>query len=123
MAVVNPTVSKLGSDPEVILFSWTLTTADHTGVAARFPQHADLTWHAIGTWGGATAAIQGSNRDTDAEFGALTNASGGSAITWTADGAPKTSIERPLFVRPKLTTPGTGATVVVTCLARKQPRY
>lgn len=120
---VDPTVSKLSSDPEVILFSWTLTSAAATGTAMRFPQHADLTWHAIGTWGGATAAVQGSNRDTDAEYGALTNVSGGAAVTWTADGAPKTTIERPLFCRPKLTTPGAGATVVVTCLARKTPRY
>lgn len=120
MATPSPTTTNVSTnDDSVKLHTWTLTTADTTGVAVEFPMYADLCWHAIGTWGGATAAIQGSNRDTDAEYGALTNASGGAAITWTADGAPKQSIERPRFVRPKLTTPGSGATVVVTLLARK----
>lgn len=123
MALVNPTTTKLSADPEVIVVSWALTTADHTGVAVSFPQHADTCWHAIGTWGGATAAVQGSNRDVDGEYGAISNASGGAAITWTADGAPKQAIERPMMMRPKLTTAGTAAAVTVTAVLRKMPRY
>lgn len=122
MALVTPTVTDVGDGyGHSKLASWTLTTADHTGVALgpEIAQHTDLCWHATGTWGGATAAIQGSNTNTDGLFGAMTNVSGGSAITWTADGAPKQSIEKPAYVRPKLTTAGAGATVVVTLFARR----
>lgn len=120
MAVVTPTIVEHARGDTVIA-TWVLTTADTTGVALgeAFIQHADRCWHASGTWGGATAAIQGSNTDTDALYGALTNASGGAAITWTDDGAPKQSIENPLFVRPKLTTAGVGATVTVVLVARR----
>ena len=108
-----------------ILYTWVLTTANPTGAALgpEIAQMTDLCWHAIGGagWGGATAAIQGSNTDTDANYGAMTNASGGAAITWTADGAPKQSIEKPAFVRPKLTTAGTAASVTVTLFARCNP--
>ena len=122
MALVTPTITDVGDGRGgTKLVTWVLTTADTTGVAvgAELGQHSDLCWHAIGTWGGATAAIQGSNVNTDAAFGAMTNASGGAAITWTADGAPKQSIEKPYFIRPKLTTAGAGATVTVYLFARK----
>ena len=120
MAVVTPTIVGKARD-DLVIATWVLTSTDTTGAALdeAYAQHADLCWHAIGTWGGATAAIQGSNTNTDANFGAMTNASGGAAITWTADGAPKQSIERPLYIRPKLTTAGSGATVTVTLFARR----
>jgi hypothetical protein len=106
-----------------ILYTWVLTTANPTGAAVgpEIAQHTDLCWQATGTWGGATAAIQGSNTDVDANYGAVTNASGGAAITYTADGAPKQQIEKPAFVRPKLTTAGTAASVTVTLFARRNP--
>ena len=106
-----------------ILYTWVLTTADPTGnpLGAEISQHTDLCWHATGTWGGATAAIQGSNTNTDGLYGAMTNASGGTAITWTADSAPKQQVEKPVFVRPKLTTVGAGASVTVTLFARRNP--
>jgi hypothetical protein len=122
MALVTPTQQDVGDGyGGGILFTWVLTTADHTGKAlgAEIVQHSDMCWHAIGTWGGATAAIEGSNTDTNANYGAMTNAAGGSAITWTADGAPKQSNEKPVFVRPRLSTVGVGASVTVTMLARR----
>jgi hypothetical protein len=82
------------------------------------------TWHAIGGagWGTATAAVQGANTDTDAEYAAVKDPSG-SAITWTADGSPKSQVEGSMYSRPNLTAVGVGATVVVTCLAvRNQKR-
>ncbi len=120
MAIVTPTQADKGDGyGGAILYTWVLTTADHTGAAlgAEIIQHADLCWQASGTWGGATAAIEGSNNDS--VYGAMTNVSGGSAITWTADGAPKQQIERPVNVRPRLSTVGLGATVTVTLLARR----
>lgn len=122
MALVTPTITDIGDGRGgTKLITWVLTTADTTGVAVgpELGQHSDLCWQASGTWGGATAAVQGSNTDSDALFGAMTNASGGSAITWTSDGAPKQSIEKPAYVRPKLTTGGAGASVTVTLFARK----
>lgn len=106
-----------------ILFTWVLTTADPTGtpVGPEIAQHTDLAWQATGTWGGATAAVQGSNTNTDALYAAVTNASGGTAITWTADGAVKQQLEKPAFSRPKLTAVGVGASVTVTLFARRNP--
>jgi hypothetical protein len=122
MALVTPTRTFINTDPECEQWSWTLTTADTTGVAVSWPAFGDTTWHAVGTWGGATAAVQGSNTDTDGLFAAISNANGGTAITWTVDGAVKTALERPLYMRPKLTTAGVGATVVVTVTMRRMPR-
>lgn len=120
MAIVVPTIVEHARGDTVIA-TWVLTTADTTGAALgeAFFQHADRCWHATGTWGGATAAVQGSNTDTDAVYGAMTNASGGAAITWTVDGAPKQQLEGPLYVRPKLTTAGAGATVTVVMVGRR----
>lgn len=120
MAAATP--SRPGDQFNVIQYTWTLTSADATGDGVDLPDHPDKCWHVTGTWGGATAAIQGSNTNSDALYGALTNAAGGSAITWTADGAPKNSIESSRYVRPKLTTAGAGATLTVVLIARKQPR-
>jgi hypothetical protein len=100
------------------LFTYTLTTADPAGDAFEYLQHVDLCFQAVGTWGGATLTAQGSNNGTD--WFSLTNASGGAAITFTADGG-KQSIERPRFIRPNLTVVGAGATVVVTVMARRNP--
>lgn len=111
-----------GDRPEVRLVTWVLTTADPTGNAVSFPQHADICWQAIGTFGGATVAAQGSNTDVDADFCPMTNVSGGAAATFTALGIKQT-IERPLFVRPKLTTVGVGASITVTAMLRKQPAH
>jgi hypothetical protein len=123
MALVTPTITKVGGDDNAILFTWALTTDDHTGVAAEFIQHTDLCWQATGDFGGTgVAAAQGSNTNTDANFGAMTNASGAAAITYSAAGAPKQQIERPRFVRPKLTTVGTDAAVSVTLMARRNPK-
>ena len=122
MAIVQYTEADVGSDST--LYTWALTTDDHTGKALgpEVIQHVDLCWQAVGDFGGTgVAAIQGSNTDTDANFGAMTNASGGSAITWSAAGAPKQQVEKPAYIRPKLTTPGTAAAVTVTLLARRNP--
>lgn len=124
MALVTPTSQAVDGYGNAVLYTWVLTTADHTGVAIgpEVVQHTDLCWHASGTWGGATAAAQGSNTNTDGLFGPVKNAAGGSAITFTADaGSPANQIEKPMFVRPKLTTAGTGASVTVTLLARRNP--
>lgn len=117
-----PVKTRIEEYNDAVKITWTLTTADATGDGIALPEHPDRCWHATGTWGGATATMQGSNTDTDGLYSALLNAVGGASITWTADGATKNSVESCLYVRPKLTTAGTGATVVVVLIARKQPR-
>ena len=120
MAVTPVPTNGLGSgDGSIIVYTWTLTTADPTGLGVEIPEWADRTVHFIGTWGGATAAFQGSNRDTDGEYFNLSNAAGAAAITKTADAAPVAVVELPRFVRPKLTTVGAGATIVCTLLLRR----
>lgn len=119
MATVTPTREDNGTEPNVTVWTWVLTTANTDGLPIKYPQHADLCWQVEGTFGGATAAVEGSNAGT--VFAAMTNASGGAAATFAAAGL-KTTIERPLYVRPNLTTPGAGATLNVTLTARKQPQ-
>lgn len=114
-----PTYKTDVKEQEVIVWTWVLTTADPIGTAVQLPQHADLCWQVEGTFGTATATIEGSNAGV--VYGGLTNAAGGTAATFTAAGL-KTIIERPLFVRPNLTTVGVGASVNVTVLARKNPQ-
>ena len=122
MALVKPTREFVDGDPNVILWTWALTSADTTGYGVKFVQHADLAWQATGDFGSTgVCAAQGSNTDVDADYGAMTNSSGGSAITYSAAGAPKQSVERPLFVRPKMTTAGTNAAVSATLLMRRNP--
>lgn len=80
------------------------------------PEWSGRTWQASGTWGGATLAFEGSN--DGATWFALTNAAGGAAATLTANGGLSTN-ELPLYVRPNLTTVGSGASLTVTCLMRR----
>lgn len=118
MAVPNPVITVVGGDASVKAYTWTLTTADHTGAGFEDVQWADVTWHFFGTWGGATAKVQGS-ADNAAFFATgLSTAAGGTEGSASADKI-YTTIERPRFMRPILTTVGSGATVVVTAICRR----
>lgn len=121
MAVVTPSVNnKIGNeDRSIALYTWVLTTADFNGLAVELPEWADRTWMAGVTgdaFGGATVEIQGSNNNVD--FYGLSNAAGGTALTFTAGGV-KTVIENPLFMRPRLSVVGAGATITVSVLVRR----
>lgn len=119
MATVTPTLpeSAIG-DGSVKVFNWALTTANNDGAPVRLPEWADLTWLASGTWGGATLKFQGSADGTNFVTTGLSNAAGGTEASVSADKVV-TTIERPLFVRPILTTAGSGATVTVQLCARR----
>jgi hypothetical protein len=122
MATIVPAFSRPpGETEESILVTWTsLLTASADGGKVAKTQHADLCWQAVGAnWGGATLTLQGSNDGTN--WFSLTNAAGGAAATFTADGGKQT-IERPVYVRPNLTTGGTAADVTVTLHMRKTPQ-
>jgi hypothetical protein len=117
MATVNYSNTQAGAqDGSCILYTWALTTANADGASIQAPEWSDRTWQAQGTWGGATLTIQGSNDGTN--WFTLYNAATGVPITFTANGGA-TPIELPLYMRPNLTTAGSGATVTVTMLARR----
>jgi hypothetical protein len=116
MAAVTTNTNIGNGDGSLILNTWSLTTADPTGDAVSSAEWADRTWQYSGTWGGATLTLQGSNDKSN--WFTLDNAAGGTALTATANGGAA-SVELPLWVRPNLTTPGTGATVTVTALFRR----
>lgn len=100
----------------VYIYEWTLTSADATGDAIQMPRYADRSIHFAGTWGGATATLEGTNLD-NTSFVVLTNQSA-VAITATADDISVVS-EPTLYVRPRLSTVGTGASITVRMLVRR----
>lgn len=113
--------SRLGGNAQVMKFTWTLTTADPNGdpIPNSFCEFADRTVYFLGgaTWGGATAAWQGGDGSV---WLTLTDAQT-VAITKTVDGI-ETVIEVPEFSRPALTAVGAAASIVVTCIARRNFR-
>lgn len=117
MAIVAPVYTKLGKsdDDKLVLVTWDLTTADTTGEAVAWAEWADRSIAFTGTWGGATAALEGSNDGST--WIALADPQG-TAISKTAN-AIEAVLELTRFVRAKLTTAGAGATVSATLLMRK----
>lgn len=119
MATVTPTQPESASgDGSVKVFQWALTSSNADGAGMRFPEWADVTWVASGTWGGATLKVQGSADGSTYVTTGLNAAAGGSEASASADKV-FTCIERPLFVRPILTTVGAGAAITVTAIARR----
>jgi len=102
---------------------WTLTTANPIGIAVNVPAWPDKTWHATGTIGSPAAIlqVQASALDVEADY-AVAHDGGGVDITITALPQVALQLENTVFIRPKLTTVGTGATVVVTLMALRPTR-
>lgn len=117
--VGTKTVLVSGGDVSVVKYTWNLTTANPIGYAMGDVEYSDRTWSMYGTLGGAVCSIEGAGQDVDANYGTLTNAAGGTALTLTATTGAKTVIEAPEFMRPKLTTVGVGADLTVVCVARR----
>lgn len=116
MATPSPTITDISGNGQVFKAVWVLTTADHTGVAlgGKYSEFADRTVCFFGTWGTATAALEGGDGTT---YVALTDPQG-NPISKTADGIEAVT-EVPEFVRPRLSTVGSGATVTVTMVLRR----
>jgi hypothetical protein len=119
MATVVPTIkpnSELPAPKGAILqASWALTTANADGRGVPVAGFKNFNWQGVaGTAGGATLAFEGSNDGTN--WYPLTKVGGSTAATMTASGGAETN-EHPLYVRPNLTTPGTGAVWTVTLVA------
>lgn len=108
------TFTRTDTPGNTYLYEWVLTTADATGVAISVPGASDKSIQFDGTWGGATAVMEGSN--DNATFLPLTDPQG-NAISKTAD-ALEAIIENTLWVRPRLSSVGIGATISVRLLVR-----
>ncbi len=117
MATVTPSFNNSveEQDRSVKTVTWDLTTANNDGAWLEIPSFAAQTWQAIGAaWGTATLALEGSNDGTN--FFPLTRIYPGTAATFTADGGVSTN-ENPRYVRPRLSTPGSGAVVKIILVA------
>ena len=105
-------------DGSVVTMTWTLTTADPLGDGVEMSEWADVTWVATGTWGAATLKVQGSANNSTFVATGLSNAAGGTEASASADKV-FTTIERPRFIRPALTTVGSGASITVVATLRR----
>ncbi len=116
MAIVAPTTTDIAGDGSVYLISWNLTTADHTGAPIDGTSWADrsVMFQSV-AWGGATAAVEGSNDKS--VYIALSDVQG-TAISKTSN-ALESIVELTRYVQPRLTTVGTAAAVTVSIVARR----
>lgn len=126
MATATATIARVGSgELTEYTVTWTLTQANNVGEVIssanvqNFNFFNDFCWHATGTWNGATVSVQGSNTDTAALYADLTEAFLGTAISWTADGAPKQQGQRPRYLRPNAASAGASTSVIVVLTMRR----
>lgn len=106
-------------DGSATLVAWTEgATADGAAAAVELPEWADNCVHAIGTIGGATLTIEGSNDGTN--WVTLNNAQGG-ALSLTAVDVLKQIVERPRYIRPKLTGGAASGIGVYLLMRRANP--
>lgn len=120
--MADPTIVMAVGDEDLSIrqATWILTTADPTGIAVGWPEYGDRTWSVTASAvGAATLEIQGSNNNVEAQFVALSNAAGGTALSYTAVPKCAATIEAPRYCRPKLTAVGAGATWTITLIARR----
>ena len=99
----------------VTQYLWELTSDDHTGDPVKGVDFADRTVTAVGTWGGASVTIEGSN---DGEHWMPLSDAAGAADAIASSNKAITIVELTRFIRPRLTTAGTGAAITVCMLSR-----
>ena len=98
------------------LYTWTSTGLD-TALPISVPQAADKSVQVLGTWGGATWTLQGSNDGTN-YVGLSDMDDGTTAITATIDPTEIRQVyENTVWLRP-ITTGGTGTSLVTSVLVR-----
>ena len=101
--------------------TWNLTTADATGEAISHPGSSDRTVQLIAdTAGSATAILEGSLESTPVTWFTLTDGQG-NAISFTASGGEMVA-ENVLWLRPRLSTAGSGADWRILLMSRSTMR-
>jgi hypothetical protein len=117
MAVVTPTITKLGGDDSVVKVVWANMANGDTGAPFAFVQWADRTVHIAGTFGtGGTAQFKGSN-NAGTSYIALTDPQG-NAISKTAEGIEAVT-EIVELARPEITAGDGTTSLTVTLVARR----
>lgn len=102
-----------------VIHDWSLTTADATGDSISVPGSSDRTIQFVAdTAGSATAILEGSLDNVT--FFTLTDGQG-NAISFTASGGEMVA-ENVLFMRPRLSTAGSGALWSVLLFSRSTMR-
>ena len=98
------------------LIAWTGGTTGDIGPAVELPEWADNCVQIVGTIGGATIVIEGSNDGTN--YNTLNSAQGAALSFVAVTDALKQIVERPRFIRPKITG-GAGVSLSVYLLMRR----
>jgi len=117
--MATPAPTKVETGANCTIHTWTLTTADHTGEAVELPMASDRTIQFTDTsssWGSASASLDGSLDGVT--YFILTDPQG-NAITKTDD-ALEAVLENVRYIRPRLSTVGTGASVKCVLMSRNQ---
>lgn len=115
MAAIAPTITDAGNrDGSFKRIVWTPVTENDTCVAVQMAQYADKSIQALGTFGGATVALHGSN-DNNVTYAAL-NTPASAAIGMTVAGI-KAVLENTEYVKPVITG-GTGQSLTIAMVAR-----
>lgn len=114
MATIAPTITQLEPrDGSVLKYTWVLTGTDD-GAPIPAAQWADRSVQFVGTWGGGTVLLEGSNNG-GTTYATLTDAQT-SAISKTAD-ALEQVVEMTELMRPRASVSVT--TVTVSMVARR----
>jgi len=111
---ITPVTTRVAGFCSLTLWEALVTTTDHTGLPVSIPGAADRTVQVIGTFGGATVIIEGSN---DGVTWAQCHDATGVLIAFTAAGM-NVLLENPLHLRARLSVVGSGADVDVYMLSR-----
>jgi hypothetical protein len=110
MAAKNPVQTVIGrGDGSCILVQWSGVTEADTCVAVEIPDKADKSVQVAGTFGSATAILEGSNDGTN--FSGLRSPDS-VAISLTATGL-KQVLENTRYVRPSMSG-GTGQSLTIS---------
>lgn len=109
MATINLTNTDRNKINGAILLTWEALGDADDGGGYAIPFAADITVQAIGTFGGATVRLQGSNDGVN--WHNLTQKGGTAALGFTSTGLHSVN-ENPAYIRPA-TSGGTGTDVDV----------
>lgn len=112
MATVGVTIAERPA--QSFLATWQGMATGDVGEPVDYVGHADRTVQVVGTFGGASVALEGSLDGSN--WSTLSDAQG-NAINFTAAGIEAVT-EMVLYIRPKVTG-GTGTSVTVMLMMRK----
>ena len=121
MAVIQPTITDISGDGSAFLYSWHLV-ATNTAAPAPYVEWGDRSAQCEGTFDSAVISLQGSNNSTtgvDGNFQTLKDP-GANDITWSGSAALKQVLQASRWIKPAITTAGSGGVDVVVSLVLRR---